>query len=164
MTAPTPARPYRRPESVLVVVYASGGEVLLLRRQRPFEFWQSITGSLLPGETHDKAAARELGEETGLEDNGTLAYTGVSRVFVIDPRWRDRYPPGVFENVEYEWHFRLDAPREVTLSPGEHSAFNWVPLEEAIERVWSWTNREALEDLGRDLASVLSRQPGRDLS
>lgn len=151
MTAPTPASPYRRPESVLVVVYAASGEVLLLHRQRPFEFWQSITGSLLPDETHDSAAARELAEETGFEDNGTLAYTGVSRIFVIDPRWRDRYPPGIFENVEYEWRFRLDAPRDVVLSPSEHSAFTWVPLEEAIERVWSWTNREALEDLARDL-------------
>lgn len=152
MIAPTSAKPYRRPESVLVVVYAASGEVLLLHRQQPFEFWQSITGSLLPGESHDSAAARELAEETGFADVGRLAYTGVSRVFVIDPRWRNRYPPGVFENVEYEWRFRLDAPRDVTLSPSEHSAFTWVPLHEAVERVWSWTNREALEDLARDLA------------
>lgn len=152
MSEPAPAKPRRRPESVLVVVYAGSGEVLLLHRHRPFEFWQSITGSLLPGETHASAAARELGEETGYADNGTLEYTGVSRVFVIDPRWRDRYPPGVFENVEYEWRFRLERPRPVTLSPSEHSDFCWVPLEEAIGRVWSWTNREALEDLARDLA------------
>ncbi|MEJ2603824.1 MAG: dihydroneopterin triphosphate diphosphatase [Gammaproteobacteria bacterium] len=152
MVTPTPAKPHRRPESVLVVVYARGGEVLLLHRHRPFEFWQSITGSLLPGESHDAAAVRELGEETGFEDNGTLTYTGVSRVFVIDPRWRHRYPPGVYENVEYEWRFRLDAPNDVRLSPSEHSAFCWLPLQEAIDRVWSWTNREALEDLARDLA------------
>lgn len=152
MTPSTRARPYRRPESVLVVVYAATGEVLLLHRRRPFEFWQSITGSLLAGESHDRAAARELMEETGFPDNGTLAYSGVNRVFVIDPRWRERYPPGVFENVEYEWRFRLDTPRDVTLSPSEHSAFTWVPLEEAIGRVWSWTNREALEELARDLA------------
>jgi dATP pyrophosphohydrolase len=152
VVTPTPAKPHRRPESVLVVVYARGGEVLLLHRHRPFEFWQSITGSLLPGESHDAAAVRELGEETGFEDIGTLTYTGVSRVFVIDPRWRHRYPPGVYENVEYEWRFRLDAPNDVRLSPSEHSAFCWLPLQEAIDRVWSWTNREALEDLARDLA------------
>ena len=154
MTAQSAARGFRRPESVLVVVYAANGEVLLLHRRRPFEFWQSITGTLKPGETHAEAAARELTEETGFRATANLTWTGVSRVFVIDPRWRDRYPPGVYENVEYEWRLRLGEPADVVLSPSEHSAFCWLPLEEAIEKVWSWTNREALEDLARDLATA----------
>ena len=57
---------YKRPESVLVVVYTATGKVLLLRVQPPY-FWQSVTGSLRWGEREPRAAAaRELREETGL--------------------------------------------------------------------------------------------------
>lgn len=137
----------RRPESVLVVVYAADGSVLLLRRHRPFDFWQSVTGSLAAGETHAEAAARELHEETGLSGEGELSFSGNRRAFVIDPRWRDRYAPGVTVNVEYEWRFRLPEQREITLDEAEHSAYEWLPLPQAAENVWSWTNREALREL-----------------
>ncbi|HEX2139691.1 MAG TPA: dihydroneopterin triphosphate diphosphatase [Woeseiaceae bacterium] len=137
----------RRPESVLVVVYAADRNVLLLRRHRPFDFWQSVTGSLAPGESHADAAARELQEETGLSGEGELSFSGNRRAFVIDPRWRNRYAPGITVNVEYEWRFRLPEPRDVTLHETEHSAFEWLGLPEAVEKVWSWTNREALREL-----------------
>ena len=138
---------FRRPESVLVVVHANDGQVLVLRRSRPFDFWQSVTGSLKPGETHADAARRELFEETGLTDEGQLSWSGVARQFTIDPRWRNRYAPGVVENVEYEWHYTLDAALPVRLSAAEHSEFRWLSRREALATVWSWTNREALETL-----------------
>jgi dATP pyrophosphohydrolase len=138
---------FRRPESVLVVVYSDGGQALLLRRQAPFEFWQSVTGSLLPGETHAEAARRELLEETGLGPEGRLEYSGVSRQFAIDSRWRNRFAPGIVENVEFEWQYRLPEAADITLQRDEHSAYRWVPLREATEAVWSWTNRDALWSL-----------------
>lgn len=144
--SPSPPQ-LRRPESVLVIVYVQSGETLLLRRRPPFDFWQSVTGSLLPGERHDDAAARELLEETGFRDEGELTFTGRRRAFVIDPRWRDRYPAGVTINTEYEWHFRMSEMREATLDETEHCASRWLPIDEAIEAVWSWTNREALSEL-----------------
>ncbi|MEM7433405.1 MAG: NUDIX domain-containing protein, partial [Pseudomonadota bacterium] len=93
----------RRPVSVLVTVVTRDQQTLLLKRQRPFEFWQSITGSLKPGESHGMAAKRELYEETGLTDEGVLEYTGVNRQFVIDSRWRHKFAVGAAENVEFEW-------------------------------------------------------------
>ncbi len=63
---------FRRPESVLVAVFAADGQALLLRRSQPFEFWQSVTGSLGDGESPDAAAVRELFEETGLTDEGQM--------------------------------------------------------------------------------------------
>ncbi len=137
----------RRPESVLVVIYAADGQVLLLRRHRPFDFWQSVTGSLWPCESHAEAAARELREETGFRDEGELSFSGKQRSFVIDPRWRNRYGPGVTVNVEYEWRYRLPEPRDAALDETEHSEYRWLALPEALEIVWSWTNREALRDL-----------------
>ena len=138
----------RRPISVLVVVHTDE-DVLLLRRTSPFDFWQSVTGSLQEGESHADAARRELAEETGLTDEGELCYTGVSRQFAIDPRWRDRFGPGVVENVEFEWRYRLPVAAGIRLNADEHSAFEWLPIDAAIDRAWSWTNRDALNRLRR---------------
>ena len=141
----------RRPESVLVVVHADDGQVLLLRRVSPFEFWQSVTGSLDAGELHADTARRELCEETGLTDEGSLIDTGTRRTFTIDPRWRHKYAPGITENVEHEWRYRLPQPVDVTADPEEHSEWQWLPINDAIELVWSWTNRDALKKLREDL-------------
>ncbi|MGH8167732.1 MAG: dihydroneopterin triphosphate diphosphatase [Woeseiaceae bacterium] len=138
---------YRRPVSVLVLVYTAGGDILLLHRPRPFDFWQSVTGSLQRDETHTAAASRELAEETGLAGHGELSFSGTSRLFTIDPRWRHRYAPGVTENVEFEWQCRLPERIDIRLNAAEHSEYQWMRLDRAIEAVWSWTNREALVNL-----------------
>ncbi|MEO0998841.1 MAG: hypothetical protein AAFX58_15095, partial [Pseudomonadota bacterium] len=64
-----------------------------------------------------------------------------------DPRWRDRYEPGVVENAEFEWRLELPERCDIHLADDEHDDYVWVPVDEAIERVWSWTNREALRAL-----------------
>lgn len=138
---------YRRPVSVLIVVHSDDARVLLLRRAQPFDFWQSVTGSLLQGESHADAARRELFEETGLRDEGILEYTGISRQFVIDPRWRDRFGPGIVENVEFEWRYRVPQPVDIQIDPDEHTKYRWLALTEAVDAVWSWTNRVALRSL-----------------
>ncbi len=141
---------YRRPESVLVLVYVDRSQVLLLRRIRPFAFWQSVTGSLRERETAAETARRELFEETGLEE-GELVDTDTRRVFTIDPRWRSRYAPGIAENTEHEFRFRLPEAAEVRLERSEHSAYRWVGIDTAVEAVWSWTNKAALERLRDEL-------------
>ena len=128
-------------------MYSDDGQALLLRRRHPFEFWQSVTGSLLAGESHEEAARRELAEETGLGSEGRLEYTGISRQFAIDPRWRSRFAAGVVENVEFEWHYRLPEAAGITLERDEHSSYRWLPIAEASDAVWSWTNRDALWNL-----------------
>lgn len=128
-------------------MYTADDEVLLLRRHSPFSFWQSVTGSLQAGEVPADAARRELFEETGLGAEGELYDLGVSRRFRIDPRWRDRYPEGVTENLEHEWRYRLTGKREIHISPDEHSEYCWMPVSDAVETVWSWTNTAALLNL-----------------
>lgn len=138
---------FRRSESVLVVVHADRSSILLLHRVAPFSFWQSVTGSLDSGELPADAALRELQEETGFAADGRLTGPLADRRFTIDPRWRDRYAPGVTENVEYEFRFQVEAPVDIRLDRHEHDAWEWVDIDAAIERVWSWTNKAALTAL-----------------
>lgn len=142
----TAAREFRRPESVLVVVHTPALECLLLERVRPAGFWQSVTGTLNWAESAAEAAAREVREETGLAPAG-LVDAGITQRFPILPEWRARYAPGVRENVEHLWYLEIPAVAPVTLDPDEHSAYAWLPLEAAIAKVASWTNRAALERL-----------------
>ena len=141
----------RRPVSVLVIVYSDDAQILLLRRRQPLDSWQSVTGSLKDEEKHAAAAARELQEETGLTDEGELKCSDVSRRFEIDLRWRDQFEAGVVENDEFEWRYRLPATRDIELNADEHSEYQWLQLDDAIESVWSWTNRDALIELREDL-------------
>jgi len=136
------SREYKRPESVLVVVYNDAAEVLMLERTRPAGFWQSVTGSLGYGETPGAAARRELLEETGLE----LDIRDCHRVnsFTILPAWRARYAPGVERNREHVFIAACRGRPPVTLNPGEHVEFRWLERFAAAELAFSYTNRDAI--------------------
>ena len=143
-------KPFKRPESVLVVVYTAEREVLVLRRRNPADFRQSVTGSLKRGESYRAAAARELREETGLlVSSGILTDLHHSVLFPIKPAWRSRYAPSVHFNREHWFAFRLPSRRLVRLSTKEHSQARWLRADAAARRVTSWTNREAIELLQR---------------
>ena len=143
-----PERGFKRPESVLVVIYTRSRECLLLERAQPRGFWQSVTGSLRAEETPAEAAAREVGEETGLSAEG-LRDAHREHVFPIFPELRHRYAPGVETNLEHLWYLERPAIEPVRITPREHVAYEWLPIDAAIARVSSWTNREALENLER---------------
>jgi len=137
---------FRRPESVLVVVHTPELDCLLLERVEPRNFWQSVTGSLRWAETPAECAARELAEETGLAAL-ELRDAHVQRRFPILPAWRSRYAPGVDSNIEHQWYLEVPEVRAVEIEPTEHVAYLWLPIDAAIEKVASWTNREALQQL-----------------
>eukprot|EP01041_Mallomonas_annulata_P023587 gene23587-44130_t len=55
------------PQSVLVVIYTSALDVLLIKRVDSPDFWQSVTGSKdTLEETFAQTAVREVWEETGI--------------------------------------------------------------------------------------------------
>lgn len=137
---------YQRPESVLVVVYTVRGEVLLLRRCDPADFWQSVTGSLQWDETPAQAAARELAEETGMTAV-VIEDCAQSHRYPILPAWRARFDPAVRENLEHVFRVRVPAPCAVHLDAREHTAFRWMQRNEALRWVSSSTNRTAILEL-----------------
>ena len=134
----------KRPISVLVVVFNAAGEFMLLNRVKPSGFWQSVTGSLMPGESPRSAALRELKEETGLLGASGLIDLRQSRLFPIIHPWRKRYAPGICFNREHWFALRLPYRRHIRINPSEHSEVLWLPLEKALELAGSWTNREAM--------------------
>ncbi|MCW8906745.1 MAG: dihydroneopterin triphosphate diphosphatase [Sedimenticola sp.] len=135
---------FKRPESVLVVVYTDRGEVLMLNRTRPKGFWQSVTGSLRWGESARQAAERELHEETGLRFAGRLLDAQHTERFPILPAWRGRFAPSSHYNREHLFYLRLPCRRTIRLNPREHSELRWLPIGQAARLASSWTNRDAI--------------------
>ncbi len=139
-----PTKKFKRPESVLVVVYTLTGKVLLLQRADDPGFWQSVTGSLEWEEAGPwQAAVRELGEETGIAAE-RLQDAGRVYRYEILPQWRHRYAPGIKENTEHVFFLALPSERDITINLAEHAQYAWYPFEEAAAKVASWTNREAI--------------------
>jgi dihydroneopterin triphosphate diphosphatase len=130
----------------LIVIYTEGGEFLLLERRRPPAFWQSVTGSLEWGEFADRAARREVAEETGITQ-GVLVNLQWTQVYDILPSFGKVYAPGITRNLEHAFSLRLAERALVTLSDSEHVGYRWVSGDEAVETVSSSTNRAVIEDL-----------------
>jgi dATP pyrophosphohydrolase len=137
------------PISVLVVIYKSNRDVLLIERADRQGFWQSVTGSLdIPNEDLVLAASREVFEETGIAVDqlpaGSLRDMHHHIEYEIYPEWRFRYPPGVTRNTEH-W-FSLEVPDgiQILLAPREHVAYEWLPFEEAAKKCFSRSNGEAI--------------------
>ena len=138
---------FKLPESVLVVVHTPALEVLLIERAANPGFWQSVTGSREPEDPDLEATARrELLEETGLSA-GTLTDWRLTNRYEIWPQWRARYAPDVTHNTEHVFGFRVPEVTVATLDPGEHTAQMWLPWQQAMEKVFSPSNRDAIWQL-----------------
>jgi dihydroneopterin triphosphate diphosphatase len=137
---------YKIPISVLVVIHTRDLEVLLLERADRPGFWQSVTGSQdEEGEILRDTAIRELNEETGLNaDDYMLTDWQKQNEYEIYPHWRHRYAPGVTRNTEHVFGLTLPRKMPITIAPREHLQCMWLPWQAAAEKVFSWSNREAI--------------------
>lgn len=141
---------FKIPESVLVVIYTPALEVLLIHRADADEFWQSVTGSKDDlTETFEQTARREVLEETGIDCRlGTplapnLHDWQLENIYEIYPHWRFRYAPGTLFNTEHLFGLQVPAAIDVWLNPREHTAWQWLPWQQAAHRCFSPSNAEA---------------------
>lgn len=149
-------KPPKIPESVLVVVHTPALEVLIIERADRPGFWQSVTGSKdRLDEPLAETAVREVGEETGIVVGSPLVPMSAlvdwrkQIEYEIYPVWRHRYAEGVTRNVEHWFSLEVPPRIDVTLAPLEHTAYLWLPFEEAAARCFSSSNRDAILQLPR---------------
>lgn len=166
--AALPSKPYKIPESVLVVIHTAALQVLLMERADRPGFWQSVTGSKdSPGESLLETAVREVAEETGIvigsRDDASAGSAGgtvaidclrdwqVANVYEIYEVWRGRYAPGVTRNTEHVFSLQVPDVTAITLAPREHLQYCWLPYREAADRCFSASNAEAILQLPQHL-------------
>ena len=135
----------KRPVSVLVLIHDADSNVLLLERAKREGFWQSVTGSQEDQEPLIHTARREVLEETGIvaatED---FLDWRLSNRFEIFPEWRHRYPEGVSHNLEHVHSLCVPRDTPIRVAPEEHLDHIWLPWRAAADKVFSWTNRDAI--------------------
>jgi len=145
---------YKQPISTLVVIHTSALDVLLLERADHPGYWQSVTGSRDDDEALRDTAIREVREETGLDVNRyVLSDWQQQNIYDIYPKWQHRYPPGIWKNTEHVFSLELPEPVAVKLAPREHLNYQWLPWQQAADKVFSPSNRAAILQLPEKLKS-----------
>lgn len=151
-------KPFKIPQSVLVVIYTPALDVLLIRRADTPDtvFWQSVTGSKdAPDHSFAETAIREVKEETGIDCSEGSALQDwlqdwqLENVYNIYERWLHRYAPGTLYNTERVFGLQVPEGTPVTLSPREHTHYQWLPYVDAAEQCYSPSNAEAILMLPR---------------
>ena len=138
----------RRPEEVAIVVRrpgVGGAEYfVLLRSPEKLGYWHLVAGGVEWGEEPAAAAARELGEETGLTAAPAPLGAALDYDLSGDPEAvRRRFPAGTARITV--WPFVADAPAgwEPELDH-EHVALRWLDAEGAIALLRYPEPREAV--------------------
>ncbi len=62
--------------------------------------------------------------------------------YEIRSRWLHRYPPGTVHNTEHVFSLQINSDLPIVLT--EHLQYEWVSKDEALARLWSPSNKEAV--------------------
>ena len=139
-------KPFKIPQSVLVVIHTPALDVLLINRTDSPGYWQSVTGSKdHPDDTFEQTAIREVLEETGIDcATGKLTDWDIENVYDIYPKYLHRYAPGVTRNTEHVFGLCVPEGTPVRLNPREHTGARWLLWRAAADACFSPSNAEAL--------------------
>ena len=126
---------------VLIIRPRGRGHQLLVARRTDGKYmggtWQLISGGLEPGEVAWKGALREMGEETG------LTASEFYRLSTLTTFYR---PENDSLNVGPMFCAIVEEDAVVTIN-SEHTAFEWIDVDEASARLMWPSDREALDEL-----------------
>jgi len=127
------------------VVFYRGDALEYLLLHYPAGHWDFPKGNVEPGETPEKAALREIKEETGLDVELLLGFR--EEVEYVYTRERRRIRKKVI-------FFLAKAPtKEVRLS-WEHKDYAWLPFSQALARLTYDSSRRVLAKAHRYLSAL----------
>ena len=133
------------PISIQVIIFCENNKILLLQRKDNPNYWQSVTGSIEKDESPKQCAEREVFEETGLNVNRYIFYSlHQMNQYQIYPEWKYRYDKNVSTNIEHLFALQLPKKEHIIINTQEHVDYIWADHEDAMKKVFSWTNRNAL--------------------
>lgn len=125
-------------------------ETLILRRvPEKGGFWQPVTGRIEQDESPLHAAQREIEEETGFR--GEVLSLDYTHGLMLEPDLLPSSAPKPFMVEEHSFYLEISAEQEVKLEAGAHDAFEWLPWEEAAQKVRWPGNREGILRAGEKL-------------
>ncbi|MHB8381047.1 MAG: NUDIX hydrolase [Candidatus Binataceae bacterium] len=124
---------------------AKGGIEIAMIRPHGSDAWALPKGHVEKDESAERAATREVREETGLDVSGVRTLGDVAYVF----SWRDKRR-GTITRVSKTVHFFLMefAGGDTADHDDEIDEVAWVPIEAAIERA-SYANERVLIEKAR---------------
>ncbi len=132
----------------IIFRFAPQLEFLILKRNaEKGGFWQPITGGVKLDEEPRQTISREVKEEIGLMITDQ-AIIDLHYHFFFDADEHTRFREDVFA-VE------LAPDQEVTLS-SEHTAFQWLPFEQAQKQIYWESNKKTLELCQQFLLTYIS--------
>ena len=106
--------------------------------------WQPITGGVEEGETLEKAARREIREETGLAEVDALIHTEYSFTFYSRTKGLTMH--------EHVFGARMASVSSIRLST-EHTDYKWLSKDEAMNHYLDWMeNKNALLTFVKNLS------------
>lgn len=111
-----------------IVIKRRGGNLRVLLIKDSYGHWTWPKGKIDKGESKDRAAIRELREETGLQAIEILKEIDKTEYFY---RLKGRL---IFKTV-YIYLFRLLKEEKLRIQTAEIQAGSWFSTEEALERV-----------------------------
>lgn len=142
-----------RPECISAYVIRKteeGLRYLLLRRCSPYlkDTWQMVSGKIEPGETAKETALREIIEETGIKPK-ELHSADIVETFYMPSKDRVMFVPVFFTVIE---------SNQVSLSPDEHDAYEWLSFEEAKKKLLFLEQKRAISAIHRHLNPPMKKK------
>jgi putative (di)nucleoside polyphosphate hydrolase len=134
---PYEKKPYR--SNVGIMVINDQGLVFIGRRIKPSDSWQMPQGGIDEGEDPQKAAFRELLEETGIEKVRLITESPQWLFYDLPPDIADQWWGGLYRGQQQKWflmHFYgTDEDIRLTHHEAEFSHWEWATPETVQERI-----------------------------
>ena len=140
----------RAPFQILAIPYKIHGDLPLycVLHRSDHDQWQFIAGGGEDSESPLEAAKREAFEEGGICSDHWIDLTSLAYLpaTVISEKHRALWPKDTYVIPEYAFGFACSGEIHLSL---EHTAYLWLPYEEACKKLQWDSNRTALFELDR---------------